>query len=543
MSKKLIELTTNLKSLKYNSGEKPYVVKDINNPPSTNGLVREVTARVDDLSRISQMLVDAPGAKYLAHEAMLQQIGVQNRIKNSGDKPLRAVLNEIGKTVVGTTKIVASTLAQVPVNGTGTHFIKGFKTDTYLQPSENNSILSSIVNFFGKEGTSGATYSLNGKEVPVNKAVSYLDSRQSPLDYTGTYRDIYETGSTSNWSKPVDTVDIPVVLPGGITNFPVNFSAKDYVKQGKTVPTSGSKLDHDSTGQPTGNATEIQNINGSYKGPAGYSKDFTMYSENNPFLENGKIVDESLYNFSTKEEVNTRSFTNAKERRVGLGDQGAKVQGRKIIWNSPDKSEYEDTVADKINSRVNQTPDQSGDLVVLYFHNINTKKYVQFRAFIDSIDDSYNAEWQGTKYVGRAEEFYTYGGFSRDISITFKIAAATSVEMFSLYEKMNQLAAMTAPNYNTAGIMQGTVVKMNVGYYITNTPGIITSVKYSLVEDAPWEIGLLDPSLNTMLGTSPTILQCSVSFKAIHDFAPQNTTDNYFGDINKTWKGIDRNIR
>jgi hypothetical protein len=110
--------------------------------------------------------------------------------------------------------------------------------------------------------------------------------------------------------------------------------------------------------------------------------------------------------------------------------------------------------------------------------------------------------------------------------------------MKPLYEKMNQLAAMTAPQYTSAGIMQGTVVRMNVGYYITNTPGIITSVKYSLVEDAPWEIGLRDPSLTNELGTSPTVLQCSVSFKAIHDFAPQNESTTYFGDIGKNWKGL-----
>ena len=73
MANGLINLQTDLKSLRYGSmplgSDAPYVTKDVNNPPSSNLTTMEITKRIDDTSRIAQMLVDRPGLKYLLHEA------------------------------------------------------------------------------------------------------------------------------------------------------------------------------------------------------------------------------------------------------------------------------------------------------------------------------------------------------------------------------------------------------------------------------------------------------------------------------------------
>ena len=170
MANGLINLQTDLKSLRYGSmplgSDTPYVTKDINNPPSSNLTTMEITKRIDDTSRIAQMLVDRPGLKYLFHEAELKQIDVASKIKNRGNKSvLQAVLGQLGNTAVGVAKIIGSTLAQVPVNGTGTHFIKEFRTDTYLQPSGGNTA-SAFMQFFGAGGIEGAQYALRGELVP-----------------------------------------------------------------------------------------------------------------------------------------------------------------------------------------------------------------------------------------------------------------------------------------------------------------------------------------------------------------------------------------
>lgn len=97
----LIDLRTNLKSLSYN-GNGPYIQKDINNPgPPAAGFIQ---ARVDDTSRILRLLGDR-GVVFASKQALLL----------AGTKGLGAIPQAAG--------ILANIVAQVPVNGTGTHFL------------------------------------------------------------------------------------------------------------------------------------------------------------------------------------------------------------------------------------------------------------------------------------------------------------------------------------------------------------------------------------------------------------------------------------
>jgi len=180
MANGLINLQTDLKSLRYGN-DKPYITKNIGQAPGSQ-LGMEAQHRIDDTSRIAQMLIDKPGIKYLLNEALLQQIDIDKKIKNRGNKTVAgAVLGQLGNTLVGTAKILGSTLAQVPVNGTGLHFLKGFRTDTYLQPANGNQA-SGFAQFFGAGGIEGAQYALRGEEVPgVHE--SELLGRESKFDY------------------------------------------------------------------------------------------------------------------------------------------------------------------------------------------------------------------------------------------------------------------------------------------------------------------------------------------------------------------------
>ena len=53
---------------------------------------------------------------------------------------------------------------------------------------------------------------------------------------------------------------------------------------------------------------------------------------------------------------------------------------------------------------------------------------ILFRALLDNVTDSFSGEWNSFKYNGRAEKFYTYGGFDRSISFGFKIHTQTRHE-------------------------------------------------------------------------------------------------------------------
>lgn len=109
-------------------------------------------------------------------------------------------------------------------------------------------------------------------------------------------------------------------------------------------------------------------------------------------------------------------------------------------------------------------------------HDKGENNMMVFRAFLDSISDNYSANHNTFKYNGRGEPFYTYKQFDRKLSVGFKIAAQTRWEMKPLYQKLNYLAAQTAPNYSTQGRIRTPYAYITVGDWFNRIPGLITSV-------------------------------------------------------------------
>jgi len=99
---------------------------------------------------------------------------------------------------------------------------------------------------------------------------------------------------------------------------------------------------------------------------------------------------------------------------------------------------------------------------------------------------------------------------------------------------MVYLASATAPTYGGQGFMRGTLARITIGSYFSQIPGVITSVKYNLIDDMPWEIAMQNPEAGTDddVQELPMGLQCSVSFKAIHDFTPVTGLKYYMTNPN-----------
>jgi hypothetical protein len=111
-----------------------------------------------------------------------------------------------------------------------------------------------------------------------------------------------------------------------------------------------------------------------------------------------------------------------------------------------------------------------------------------FRAYIDSFSDSYNADWKAQTYMGRAESFWKYNSFGRDISLGFTVVADNGNNLNSMYDHLNTLAASLAPTYTSQGYMAGNIHEVTVGNYITNQTGIIQGLTYDIMDESPWDI-------------------------------------------------------
>jgi len=516
MADGLINLQTDLTSLKYGSmplgSDKPLITKNIGQAPGSQ-IGTEISRRIDDTSRIAQMLISKPGLKYLLHEAQLQQIGVGARIEKArkeNKSVAGAVLGQLGNTLVTTVKIVGSTLAQVPVNGTGTHFLKAFRTDTYLQPT-NPGNSNAFTRFFGAGGVEGAKYALRGEEVPGEHKTELL-GKFSKYDYDEYFN--VPTGSGQARLNAQAGTPIKVTPSGsGIRN-----TTQRPGRRG----TRSNQLD-------TIDEAEFIKITG----------DETKVSGNK---DSSKPFDESVpteYTYLVqKQNFRTKNNNVTKEARIILGDQGARNDVYKKInsyWTTTPSQEE----VDKINAQAPSDGKVNGekegrDLIKFRFHILTAdgkEKVLYFRAFLDAFADNYTGAWSAVKYLGRAEDFQVYSGFQRKITLSFKIAAATRSEMEPIYQKMIWLASATAPTYATGGqFMRGTITKITVGDYIYELPGVLNSVGYTWNPEYPWEIAMLEPE-NTgqddFEQELPMVMDCQIDFTPIHTFTPTTGLKEY----------------
>ena len=156
-----------------------------------------------------------------------------------------------------------------------------------------------------------------------------------------------------------------------------------------------------------------------------------------------------------------------------------------------------------------------------------TTTNLQFRALINNFNDGYTADWTSTKYVGRGENFWKYSGFDRKISLSWFVVASSKEELIPMYKKLNYLASNLMPDYSEAGFMRGPLIKLTIGGYLVNMPGYISSLRFSVPEQATWEIGInTEGKPDGTVKELPHIIEVSsFEFTPLHDFLPQKVKD------------------
>ena len=200
-----------------------------------------------------------------------------------------------------------------------------------------------------------------------------------------------------------------------------------------------------------------------------------------------------------------------REKRVGSGRQDA-INLTPIF--SASAGTHTDTV--KINGVIHNI----NDLVKFRIQAIDTDSdfkstpegkadWMIFRAYITDLSDSVDASWNGVKYAGRGDQFYIYDGFTRKMSVTFKVAALSRQEMEPMYQKLNYLMSNLMPDYNGV-LMRGPLNRMTIGNWIDGQLCVFNSLSYKIPTDSPWEIGLNDEEL-----ILPHIVEVTINFTPI----------------------------
>ena len=554
----LVDLKTNLKSLRYGNDQQgggssgqPYITTPIPDQLSDIGLPQGVdtflrngslygTSADNDYKRIDEFLKGPLGVKWIEKQTILSR-------QSTWRFPLSLPVSQIYRKEQTLDQIKLKTNSFSPEGGPWIHIYKqgGLSLPSlgYLNPlnygnaykvadqagvNRLTNLYRSKVSVFGSTGAAiaGAATSVLLGVSPGNTSIPGSD-----LLLQAYY------GGTDTYGGQVS------IIPR--TTFSTN-KAKSFSGQGTTrlarllSGDTGQKIitfDQDILGILTTNSGPNTFIYGpdAIVNYTDFRQTIKTQSSTSPFATQLASTDYRAFN---------------RQIQYKTGNPGVKNVNRSNPYQAIPNSDT--TTADEINltplytsANVDDKTEQS-DLIKFTISVVDNdepsqRTWIHFRAFIDSFGDSFNANWNEYKYVGRGESFYRYGGFGRNISLSFKAAVQSRQEQFPLYQKLNYLASLTAPDYTGTGFMRGNLVYLTVGDWLVDVPGVLKGMSLGIPNESPWEIARDETGRKQNdIAQLPFIVEVSgFDFIPIHNFVPKknapfigapisSNTKNYF---------------
>ena len=547
----LIDLKTDLKSLRYgndrtggaNSGQ-PYITTDIPDRIGPyigttdfllRGGVNAVTDSLEDIKRLGKMFADTRspnGLLFIAKQQLLSRTAVRTQtsgILNEGSYSPLNTLAEAGLIAFGghVNKQGINPFAETGAYSNNIN-LYGVKVKP-SQPVEENRLTELL-----KGSSQGRSINYDGDKVVLNNGINVMTYAGGPGSNLGV-------GNTGIRYSLISQT--PLTLSPRATSFTTSQNSvgqNDFAYSSELLETQPKAIEEFGIGSP-----KVQDFRAVLRrNLEGINKNRALESGATPYAP-----DYSRANI---------------ENRVNLGNPGQRSGKSYAVYSdgvtTPDGTPYYGSVntplgsyatgLDKITSipvyrseNVIQDPSVN-DLVkfriaVIDNNSPNFKTFMHFRAFLGPMSDSYSANWNSFQYLGRGENFYTYSGFTRQISLSWTVAAQSKEELIPMYKKLNYLASSLAPDYSPNGFMRGNLVQLTIGGYLYEQPGFITSLTYDIQEDTPWEIGIgaiggQDGSVKEM----PHIVRVTgFNFIPIQRFRPQ-LQDNDFSTNSINAKGI-----
>ena len=534
----LINLQTDLRSLRFGndrpgggSSNQPYIQKPIPSPedsPSNlfntggkdilnrGGLLAPIKG-VNDVSRLSQMFFDfksPSGPLFTAKQNLLSRTSVKTEASKGA--------GYAGGGVNQGLYLPTSTILQAGAGFTGTHLkLLGLNPFDLVSPDRGGDL-----SFIGLNSYFNI---VNNQDKEDNRLVGLYDaisSNKPSLNFGG------QKGVNLNTNGGTVLLEYGGG-PGsilGIGKTRIKFADQRTGKQNKYA---GGSVENKNFFLGNNQLTVVstpEDFPSPSKDTPTINEDFrkTIIAQNN-------ITDSSTILSSSPGYTGNKAL----DKRVNQGSPGKSntVNGIKNVYNYSIPS-YEMEALDKITAlpmyentgSISTKEGPVNDLVKFRIATINNNKsdgsavYMHFRAFIDSFSDNYSATWNPVQYVGRGDSLANYGGFTRNISIGFTVAAQSKAELIPMYKKLNYLASSLAPDYTNAGFMRGNLVRITMGGYIFEQPGYLTSLNYTIPSESPWEIAITNDDSNKSddsVKELPHIITVGLEFTPIHNFLPQ----------------------
>jgi hypothetical protein len=573
----LIDLKTNLKSLKYgsdrigggNSGQ-PYIQTNIGDGIIGNvddGLIRgggagAIKSSAVDTLRIGKFLADAPrGPLFIAKQVGLQLSNpkLESKAPKTGIGFIdRLLVNFNDKVGIGPTRLYnlgVNTLKQIPVNAIGIHFnrhgILPVQDDTtkYLAVVQNNNL---------NTGTSNSKLPQNSTNRLLKYAAKLLPTPNPPIikpqSFLGQILSLIPGGSLL--VKPQQqTIDDYIGGPGSVYGVGRTLIKRyDYTVNGlnKKLPTERGKINYEGALGLTkeynkGNVFVLGNLNGLLRNLPGISsfidtsnsfaqvnQTAITYRNNTPAGANGTISSPTLRTYTelrnqiTKQSSVTQLIDNGLTKapfltvfktqniNVNRGSKNFAYLGTNLLGKRKQKTNAFD--------RTEQYQDIS--LLAVKFTIIDPfdrgNKTLTFSAYMKGFRETFDGTWNETNYVGRSESFYTYNKFKRNASFNLDIPCFNQTELISKHKALETLLSTTAGSYSGNNFLGGVLTQIKLGNYLDDQYAIINSISYEVPDESSWDV------TKKLAMYIKATFNITIINKVLPQYNPKNTGDVFF---------------
>ena len=487
-----------------------------------------------DYERIKGFLESDKGKLFIEKQKVLQFMNPKTETGLNSSDP-NSVASPLGASILENTRVYSerNTLDQVAFQGTGTHISRvgnpyfnltalstrygsylnyndEFYGDVVGKQNINNSSTSNRLEILrrlkvlnpkttAKNFISQAQFYLYAKKLGIATNLGITDNRGLLFNYPGGPNYSSKFGSTII-KRAVDTTVQPVVpsTPWGLV-------------------TTSTTMKYDQLAKA--NQARTSGIN-----PIDFRTYTERYDERNskvPLSSSSSVAWNPSKTFErrlkTNEAINppTNLYTPKTDYTISVSKDvlnATSIIDKKGGYNPyTDEKDLKDFIKFGFECMSNDAP---GDSLVLLF-----------RAFLtNGFTDNNTAQLTPFRYFGRGEEYYTYGGFSRNIQFSFKIVVKSRVELYPLYKKLNALISQVYPDYSNQGVMRAPLIKLTIGDYFYRVPGFIDSINVTADNNTPWEINLENSDKVQQL---PHVLEVQITFKPIHPTLPKRVTNEY----------------
>ena len=226
----------------------------------------------------------------------------------------------------------------------------------------------------------------------------------------------------------------------------------------------------------------------------------------------------------------------------GIVEQGKKIQDLaktitqeagaigKAQLSKLDPKAFQDVSVDKVNlitygkqTEAELIDSEALDWIPFRFTDARSGAHIIFRASLSGITDTFSPEYTSERYVGRPDSVYVYQGTSREISFNFDVYPQSDSELVSLWEKLNYLAGLTYPSWDSTGTgMIAPFSKLTIGDMYKETPGYISALSYTVQDNGTWEVDF---------AKLPKYIQVACTFVYIGNRKPTSTQKHFEADF------------